>query len=261
MNPLAKGDKEFVQQTGNPLAIASLQGVTTLELTARQQLAVLLDSLFTIGYNDHMAGHITLRLDDETLLCSPWGPQWDEVTATDIIRIDLQGNRLEGHWPVPPGIPLHLALHNQREHVRLAVHNHTRHSGLWAAAHKIPPVIDQTSGLTDATVVLVDEFDGAVEEYDIAAEAIQKMKGADIALLANHGVFVLGDSIAEAYFRCYVFEWRCQRAIEVSAIGEGVALRPSVHSALAKTVVSRGFPGFWDAAVKRSVLRRPAVLF
>jgi ribulose-5-phosphate 4-epimerase/fuculose-1-phosphate aldolase len=108
---------------------------------------------------------------------------------------------------------------------------------------------------------LVDEFDGAVEDYDVAAEAIKKMNGADIALLANHGVFVLGDSVAEAYFRCYSFEWRCQRAIEVSAIGEGVPLRPNVHSALSKMVVGRGMPGFWDAAIKRSVLRRPMVVF
>jgi ribulose-5-phosphate 4-epimerase/fuculose-1-phosphate aldolase len=238
-----------------------LDGVISLALSPRQQMAVLADALHSIGYDDHMAGHITMRLDDDTLLCSPWGPQWDQVTAADVVRIDVDGNRLEGHWPVPPGIPLHLALHYQRDNVKLAIHNHTRWSGIWAATHEIPPVLDQTGGLTDAVVGLVDEFEGAVEDYDVAAEAIRKLGSADIGLLANHGVFVLADNLSDAFLRCYSFEWRCRRAVEVASVGTGIPLRPDVHAALAKTVNAGGFPGYWDAAVKRVVMRRPAVLF
>mgnify|MGYP001080868374 CR=1 FL=1 len=248
---------------GEPIAagFGHLPSVPRLELSGRQELAVLAQALFALGYADHMAGHITIRQDDHTLLCNPWGLQWDQITATDVIRIDLQGNRIEGSWPVPPGIPLHLALHAAREHVRFAVHNHTHWSGLWAAAHTVPPVIDQTAGLTDAEVTLVDEFDGAVDEMTFAEAAIARMGSADIALLANHGIFVLGDSAAQTYLRCYAFEWRCRRAAEVAAVGSGVPLRPEVHAALAKVVESQGFPGYWDAAVRTAVLARPRVLF
>ncbi len=238
-----------------------LPDVPRLELSGRQELAALAQALFAVGYSDHMAGHITIRQDDHTLLCNPWGLQWDQITATDVIRIDLDGRRLEGSWPVPPGIPLHLALHAAREHVKYAVHNHTHWSGLWAAAHKVPPVIDQTGGLTSAEVTLVDEFDGAVDEMTFAEAAIARMGSADIALLANHGIFVLGDTAAETYLRCYSFEWRCRRAVEVAAIGDGVPLRPDVHTALAKVVDAQGFPGYWDAAVRNAVLTRPRLLF
>ena len=244
-----------------PNGFVSKLEVPHLELSPQQELVALAQALFDIGYSDNMAGHITIYQDDGTLLCNPWGPQWDQVTASEVIRIDLQGNLIEGSYPVPPGIPLHLALHAARKDIRVAVHNHAHWSGLWAAAHEIPPVLDQTGGLTGVEVALVNEFEGPVNDMSLAEAAIGRMGSAEIALLANHGVFVLGDSVAKVYLRCYAFEWRCRRAIEVKGVGAGVPLKPEVLSALSTRVDSHGFPGYWDAAVRSVVLKRPSLLF
>ena len=60
-------------------------------LTAKAELALLCRTLFAEGYDDHIAGHITYRMDDGTMLVNPWELAWDEVCASDILRIDTDG--------------------------------------------------------------------------------------------------------------------------------------------------------------------------
>ena len=72
-------------------------------------------TLWREGYDDHLAGHITSRQADGTLLVNPWGLTWDEVRASDVMRIDLDGNVLAGPWTVTPAITLHLELHKARD--------------------------------------------------------------------------------------------------------------------------------------------------
>ncbi len=78
------------------------------ELSPRQELVLLARALWREGYDDHLAGHITYRQADGTLLCNPWLLLWEELRPEDVLVIDLDGNVLDGHWPVPLGIPLHL---------------------------------------------------------------------------------------------------------------------------------------------------------
>ena len=109
------------------------------ELSARQELVVLARALWREGYNDHLAGHITVNLGDGTLLCNPWLLTWAEIEPDQVLRIDPDGGVIEGDWPVPPGIPLHLELHRQRADVAWAVHNHPLYGTVWADMGEIPP--------------------------------------------------------------------------------------------------------------------------
>ena len=110
------------------------------ELTPAEEIVLLARALYRRGYDDHLAGHITVRSEDDTLLCNPWFLLWDEFAAEDVIRIDLKGNLVEGRWPPPPGIPLHLALHQARSDVNVAVHNHARWSTTWADRGRAPTI-------------------------------------------------------------------------------------------------------------------------
>ncbi len=88
------------------------------ELTPSEELVLLARTLWREGYDDHLAGHITYRQPDGTLLCNPWLLLWEELRPEDVLVIDLEGSLLEGDWPVPPGIPLHLELHRRRHRRR-----------------------------------------------------------------------------------------------------------------------------------------------
>ena len=118
------------------------------DLTPRQELALLARALWREGYDDHLAGHITINRGDGTLWCNPWLLHWEELRPEHVIAIDLAGNVVEGaldgnDWPVPLGIPLHLALHRIRPDVQVAVHSHPICATVWADIGEVPPVLDQ----------------------------------------------------------------------------------------------------------------------
>ena len=65
------------------------------DLTPRDELVLLARTLWREGYDDHLAGHITIRQDDGTFLCNPWYLLWCELRPEHVIRIDIEGNVVE----------------------------------------------------------------------------------------------------------------------------------------------------------------------
>jgi ribulose-5-phosphate 4-epimerase/fuculose-1-phosphate aldolase len=243
-----------VRRTDNPMA------PPLPPLTAQAELALLARTLFREGYDDHLAGHITYRQPDGTLLVTPWGLTWDEVRASDIMRIDLDGNVLEGRWTVTPAIPLHLELHRARHDVGVAVHNHPRWGTIWADLQRIPPVYDQTSAMVAGDPALYDDFDGPVNSVENARACVEALGDARMALLANHGVFVVGDDVAQAHHRSVVLEWRCRQAWHVEALGGGVPVRAEVFERFAAPFDVVSFPGLFEAMARRELRADPSVL-
>jgi L-ribulose-5-phosphate 4-epimerase len=231
------------------------------DLTLSEELVVLARALWREGYNDHLAGHITVNLGDGTLLCNPWLVTWAELRPSQVIRIDLDGNLVEGDWPVPLGIPLHLELHRARTDVVWAVHNHPLYGTVWADMGAVPPILDQSSALGGGRLVLVDEYEGPVNDRGSAARAVERIGDAAMALLAGHGVFVLGGSARAVYQRAVALEQRCQHAWMARAAGSTAGSRvPQAFIDLVAKNDGEGFLGFWDAAVRAELAADPDLL-
>jgi L-ribulose-5-phosphate 4-epimerase len=228
-------------------------------LSAQQELVLLARTLWREGYDDHLAGHITYRQPDGTFLCNPWYLLFDEFGPSDILRIDPEGRVLEGQWPVPPGLTLHLELHRRRHDVVVAVHSHPRFATLWADAGRIPGCYDQSSALGGGRLVLVDEYDGPVNDPGAAGRAVEAMGDADMALLANHGVFVLAKSIRAAHQRCVALEQRARHAWQVEALGGGRELPERIRAFFGASE-GEGFIGFWEAMARRELAADPHLL-
>jgi ribulose-5-phosphate 4-epimerase/fuculose-1-phosphate aldolase len=231
------------------------------DLSLRDELVVLARALWREGYNDHLAGHITCNLGDGTLLCNPWLLTWAEIHPSQVLRIDLNGRVVEGDWPVPPGIPLHLALHQLRGDVNWAMHHHPLYGTTWADMGEVPPILDQSSSLGGGELVLVDEYSGPVNDPASARRAVESMGDATSALLAGHGVFVLGSSPRAVHQRAVALEQRCQHAWHVRAAGgTGTTLLPKQFlDAMAASDGDR-FIGFWEAAVRTELRADPDLL-
>jgi ribulose-5-phosphate 4-epimerase/fuculose-1-phosphate aldolase len=222
-------------------------------------LVLLARTLWREGYDDHLAGHITYRQSDGTLLCNPWLLLWDELRPDDVLRIDVDGHVLDGEWPVPPGIPLHLELHRQRHDVVVAVHSHPRYATVWADLGRIPGCFDQSSALGGGEPVLVDEYEGPVDSREAAARAVTSMGPAASALLANHGVLVTAGSIRAAHQRSVALEYRSRRAWQVEAIGEGREL-PEPARSFFRASDGDGFVGFFEAMARQELRLDPGCL-
>jgi ribulose-5-phosphate 4-epimerase/fuculose-1-phosphate aldolase len=229
-------------------------------LTPRAELAVLARALHREGYEEHIAGHISYKQPDGTLLVNPYHLRWDEVRARHVCRIDRDGNQLEGDWFVSTAIELHLQLHKMRDDVTVAVHNHPRWGTVWASLRRVPPVHDQTSSLVGNDIALHDEYDRPVGHADDARAAVESLGSAAAALLGHHGVLVVGDDVGQVYARCMSLEWRCRMAWHVEALGGAAPMPPEASGRLARGIDRRGYPGLWEAMARQEIQLDPRVL-
>jgi L-ribulose-5-phosphate 4-epimerase len=229
-------------------------------LTPHAELALLARTLYREGYDDHLAGHITYKQEDDTLLVNPWGLTWDEITASDVMRVDKEGNVLEGKWTVTPAIPLHVELHRARPDVGVAVHNHPRWGTIYADLQRAPQIYGQTSAMVPGDVAVYNDYDGAVNSTENARACVEALGDARMALLANHGVLVVGADIAQAHHRAVYLEWRCRQAWHVEALGNGVTVRDEVFKRFAAPFDVVSFPGLFEAMARRELRADPSIL-
>jgi L-fuculose-phosphate aldolase len=229
-------------------------------LTPAQELALLARMPHREGYDDHLAGHITYKQPDGTFLVNPFGLTWDELRASDVMHMDAEGKLLDGPWTITPAITLHVELHRARHDVGVAVHNHPRWATIWADLQRAPEVYDQTSATYSGEVALFDDYSGSVDQVANARAAIEAIGAANVALLANHGVLVLGQNPAMAFLRASSFEWRCRQAWHVEAVGKGVPLRPEVQESFGAYFVDHPFPGLFEAMARREIRADASVL-
>ncbi|NQX88144.1 MAG: class II aldolase/adducin family protein [Halioglobus sp.] len=232
----------------------------TPELSPQQELALLCQALFLEGYDDHIAGHISYRQPDETLLINPWELTWDELKSSDIIRIDTAGNVIEGEWNVTPANLLHRAIHAVRADANVIIHNHPRYASVWANKHEIPQIFDQTGANMNGEIKLYNEYEGALHQQEQCEIAARELGDAKWALLANHGVLVIGSDIRQAHIRAVTLEWRCRQAWMVEAIGGGTPMPEEQAEKLGGLIDEFGLPFMWEAMVRRVMRHRPQVL-
>ena len=246
-----------LRNIGDPMDAQDL----TPSLTPHAEVALLARALHREGYDDHIAGHIAYMQPDGSYLVNPFEVPWDDVRTSDIMRIDDDGNVLEGgRWSASRALRMHLALHRRRPDMLVSVHNHPRYATIWSDLLRIPPVYDQTSALLDDDIALYEEWGGLVGEWESAEKVAAVIGDKPAALLAHHGVFVVGRTIAEAYIRSMALEWRCRNAWMVEAIGGGVPMPRDQSAQLADRINRIGYYSLWEAMVRREIRRDPGVL-
>jgi ribulose-5-phosphate 4-epimerase/fuculose-1-phosphate aldolase len=236
----------------------------TVAYTPHQELALLLRMLHRAGYNDHIAGHVTYRQPDGTLLLNPRELTWDEVCAGDIVRISPDGDKLDGRWSVTRAIALHVELHRARHDAVVAVHHHPEWATVWSALGEVPPIYDQTGAFIPDDIAFFPEYEGDVVDVGRARENVEALGSAAAAFLGNHGVFVIADSIAQAQMRCSAIEHRSRLAWRVRSIDRGGAhpMPAQAAATLAHNIeVKYGrWEHLFEAMARREIRNDPTVL-
>lgn len=230
------------------------------ELTPKAELALLCRVLFSEGYDDHIAGHISFRQPDGSFLINPWELAWDEIKPADIVTVDESGKIVDGEWNVTPAISLHLAIHKARPEVDVIIHNHPRWGTLWANMQKRPPIYDQTAAQVDGEIALYNEYDGTVDQLAQAETAADHLGDAKWALLANHGVLVVAQDIRQAHLRALTLEWRSRQAWHIEATGGGIPMPDEEANKLGAMIDGNGFPFLWEAMARRELRKDPEML-
>lgn len=230
------------------------------ELSPQAELALLCRLLFEEGYDDHIAGHISYRQPDGTRLINPWELAWDELRASDILRIDEKGKVIEGNWNVTPAVNLHTDIYSRRPDVNVVIHNHSRYGTVWANAQRVPPIYDQSAAMVDGELILFDEYNSPVSDSSEGDKCAEALGNGKWALLANHGVLIVANGIRQAHLRALTLEWRCRQAWRVEALGGGRPVAKEVADKMGNMTDTNGFPFLWEAMVRRELRDSPDIL-
>ena len=199
------------------------------ERKARRELAAAFRLAAHHGWDDHVATHMSARLPDGSFLLNPYGLLFEEITASSLMRMDLEGNVLE----VPAGLALnpaafgvHSAVLGGREDAMCAIHLHTRDGvAVSALAEGLLPL--SQNALTIWGDIAYHDYEGVVAP-DQEREVIQRDLGTKhLMILRNHGTLALGKSIGAAFYRIQSLEWACTAQVRTLSMGREIALPPT----------------------------------
>lgn len=196
---------------------------TDAERQLRVQLACAYRLVDYFGWTELIYGHLTARVPgpDHHFLINPYGLNYDEVTASNLIKIDLEGNKVDDspHAVNFAGFIIHSAVHmsdTDRHHV--VMHTHTR-AGMAIAAIKegLLPVSMGSSGFYDN--LAYHEYEGPSLDIDERGRLLESLGEKTAMILSNHGLLVAGRTVPEAFLRLYRLERACQVQLDAAAAG------------------------------------------
>ncbi|MDH4480325.1 MAG: class II aldolase/adducin family protein [Rhodoferax sp.] len=205
--------------------------VSPEEWQLRVDLAACYRLVAAYGWSDLIFTHISARIPgpEHQFLINPYGLLFEEITASSLIKIDQAGNKLSAseHPVNPAGFVIHSAVHAVRDDAACDLHTHTRAGvAVSAQACGVLPISQQS------TFVLASlgyhTYEG-VALHDAEKPRLQADLGdAKHLMLRNHGLLVVGSSIAEAFLLMYNFESTCQIQLAAQAGGTLIEVDPRI---------------------------------
>ncbi|KAI0100817.1 class II aldolase and Adducin domain-containing protein [Nemania sp. FL0031] len=178
------------------------------------------------GYEEGVAGHITVRdpVEPTTFWVNPFGVAWTMLRASDLIRVDHNGEIIDG-GPVrllnKAAFMIHSAVHKARPDVRAIAHSHSIYGRAFSTQGRNLDIITQDSCAFYNDIAHYDSFGGVVlgpEEGLHIAEALGPRKA---AILSNHGLLTCGGSVESCVFWFMSLERCCQAQLAADAAAAG----------------------------------------
>jgi len=208
--------------------IASLRDkVSPDEWAVRVDLAACYRLVARYGWEDLVFTHITARVPDveDQFLINPYGMFFDEITASSLVKIDLEGNKVEDSpFPVnPAGFVIHSAIHAARHDARCVLHTHTL-NGVAVSTQRAGLLPISQHSLSVLATLGYHDFEGPALHDDEKPRLVADLGDKTSLILRNHGLLTVGETVAEAFVAMYYLETSC--AIQVRAQAGGGELIP-----------------------------------
>lgn len=230
-----------------------------VEKQLRIELAAAYRLMALYGWDDLVFTHISLRIPgpDHHFLINPYGMLFEEITASSLVKIDLEGNKVEdSEWPVnPAGFVIHSAIHAAREDAQCVLHSHCAPGvAVSAQADGLLP-ISQQSSIALASLGYHD-YEGIALHDDEKPRLVADLGDASNLILRNHGLLTVGKTVGEAFMNMYVMITSCEIQLRAqSGGGELVFIDQKILDGVAANLeaVTMGLGGniAWPALLRK----------
>jgi ribulose-5-phosphate 4-epimerase/fuculose-1-phosphate aldolase len=242
-----------------PAPMSVQDRVSPEEWQARVDLAAMYRLTALYGWDDLVFTHISMRVPGEEhhFLINPYGLLFEEVTASNLVKIDLNGQIvMETPYRInPAGFTIHSAIHAAREDARCVFHTHTPHGiAVAAQAEGLLPLSQQS--LFALASLGYHAYEGVVLSEDEKPRLVADLGNKQILILRNHGLLTVGQTAAEAFLLMYVVESACRIQVLAQSGGRPLVMIPEpilqgIRAQAEQVTLGLGAELVWPALLRK----------
>ena len=240
--------------------------VSAEEWQTRVDLAACYRLVAHFGWDDLIFTHISARVpgDGHHVLINPYGMTFDEVTASSLVKIDLEGRKvLPSPYEInPAGFTIHSAIHAAREDAKCVLHTHSL-NGVAVSATKggVLPVSQQSIFVLAS--LGYHDYEGVALLEGEKPRLVRDLGDKSFLMLRNHGLLTVAPTIADAFLGMYIFESCCTIQLRAQAASpELIPVDPKIIAGaqMAAKQVTRSAGGAlaWPALLRKLDRKDPS---
>jgi len=193
----------------------------------RIDLAAAYRLIHRLELDDSIYTHISVRLpgSHDRFLINPYGMRFEEVTASNLVTVDLDGNIIDdplGLGINPAGFTIHSAVHAARPDVACVLHTHTV-AGVAVSCQKqgLLPLNQWSMQFTGC--LAYHDYEGIALDLDERVRLVADLGDKYVMVLRNHGMLTCGRSVSEAFKLMHNLERSCRAQLAIQAAGAEIA--------------------------------------
>jgi ribulose-5-phosphate 4-epimerase/fuculose-1-phosphate aldolase len=216
-------------------AIKSVKDIVSeAEWKTRVDLAACYRLVALYGWDDLVFTHISARVPsatsgEEHFLINPYGMLFDEITASSLVKVDINGNVvMETNYPInPAGFTIHSAIHAAREDAKCVLHIHSI-NGVAVSAQKngLLPISQQS--LFALSSIAYHNYEGVALNEDEKPRLVADLGDKNFLILRNHGLLTCAETVADAFLYMYILESSCMIQVRAQAGGGDLIPVPDI---------------------------------
>jgi ribulose-5-phosphate 4-epimerase/fuculose-1-phosphate aldolase len=214
----------------------------------KQRLAAALRLFARCGFDEGVAGHITARDPERAdhFWVNPFGMYFGQVRASDLILVNHHGEVVEGKYPVNvAAFAIHSRVHAARPDVMAAAHAHSTYGKAWSSLGRLlDPITQDACAFYDDHALFAD-FTGIVYETSEGERIAQALGKKKAAILLNHGLLTVGETVDEAAWWFVTMDRSCQAQLLAEMAGTPIKIDPA-HAAATRDQVGTHLAGWFQ---------------
>lgn len=239
-------------------AAAAPRVMSDAEWEARQQLAAAYRVFDHLGWSEMIYNHITLKVpgEDHAFLINPFGLHFSEVKASNLVKIDIDGNKLDDSpYPVNrAGFVQHAVFHRHLPDVHCIMHTHTT-AGMAVSSLEggLQPINFYACNF--AGQIAYHDFEGVTVRDEEGARLVANLGDKRMLLLRNHGIVAMGRTLPEAFIKHWSLQRACEIQLATLSMGKPLTVPPEVVAVHQRDLHMAQVPGGAGAADFAAMVR------
>jgi ribulose-5-phosphate 4-epimerase/fuculose-1-phosphate aldolase len=232
--------------------------MTDAEREARQQLAAAYRVFDHLGWSEMIYNHITLKVpgEDHAFLINPFGLHFSEVKASNLVKIDIDGNKLDDSpYPVNrAGFVQHAVFHRNLPDVHCIMHTHTT-AGMAVSSLEggLQPINFYACNF--AGQIAYHDFEGVTVRDEEGERLVANLGDKRMLLLRNHGIVAMGRTLPEAFIKHWSLQRACEIQLATLSMGKPLTVSPEVVAVHQRDLHMAQVPGGPGAADFAAMVR------